>query len=285
MSDKNNTLITLSRFAKLVRPYLGQVDMARMLESKAYATELVLRAFRTEKPVVASLANELMTVLALDVPMILSVRRYYAYLKLLQRQALCEVYWPHMIDFVDLLEDCAPTSDAYRAKVDMLLQSRSEAQHSVCLDMVRDFYPFWFQNYSDDEEQTIQRLKVPLHQDTDDNPLIAIWNHMHQDYLTPAEQGLMAPYVAGLRSLGLMTDALAIRVKIASFLLILLREKPVKSGQSYRKASDMIYSLVTADDLKGFIFEVCREFYPFWMHEGSAVDQLHASMAMKAVKL
>lgn len=282
--DKDNTLITVSRFAKSARPYLGNISLVKMVESKEYATDNVLKAFQTEKGFMIELAEQLIAVLALNEPLISSIRRYVGFLKLLEKQILVERYWPHLLKLVCLLDDCAPTNEAYRTKVNAFTLNLDEDNKAVCLEMVREFYPFWYLSFNANanDDENIQNLKKPLPDvGIDKNPLIAIWNQLDQQRLTKHENELLDNYLLGLKQLKYMKEPTEIRTKIAKFLLVQLREFDGKTGETYRQAVDLVHSVVSSEDLKVFMFEVCREFYPFWMLEREAVVKLEAVAKLK----
>jgi hypothetical protein len=280
--DKDNTLITVSRFAKSARPYLGNISLVNLVESKEYATNAVLRAFQTEKVFMAELAEQLIALLALNEPLISSIRRYVAFLKLLEKQTQVERYWPHLLNLVSFLDDCMPTNEAYRTQINAFTDQLVDDDKVVCLEMVREFYPFWYQPYNVSDDENVQILKKPLLDDgVDKNPLVAIWNEIDHQRLTKHENELLDRYISGLKQLKYMKEPIEIRTKITKFLLVQLREFNGKSGEIYREAVDLVHSVVTSEDLKVFMLEVCREFYPFWMSEREAIVKLEAVAKLK----
>jgi hypothetical protein len=280
--DKDNTLITISRFAKSARPYLGNISLVDMVESKSYATDAVLRAFQTEKVFMVELAEQLIVVLALNEPLISSIRRYVAFLKLIQKQAQIERYWPHLLNLVSFLDGCMPTSEAYRIQVNAFADHLNEDDKAVCLVMVREFFPFWYQPYRVSDDESVELLKRPLlDEGVDKNPLIVIWNQIDLQRLTEHERELLDHYLVGLKQLKYRKEAVEIRTKIAKFILVQLRDFNGNSGEIYREAVDLVHSVVTSEDLKVFMLEVCREFYPFWMREREAVLKLEAVARLK----
>jgi ribosomal protein L31 len=281
--DKNITLIAVSRFAKVARQYLGTINLVKMMEDKQYATDVVLKAYQTDKVFLVELAEDLTFLLALDTQLVLSIRRYVAFLRLLQRQDQVEQYWPHLLNLVYFLVDCLPTNEAYRAQVNTFMNHQNKIDQVVCLEMVREFYPFWYQSYNViDEDQNVQDLKLPLpNKGADQNPLVAIWNELQEQPLVMSEQVLLDQYLTGLRQVKYLGETIEIRTKIAKFLLIQLREFNGKTGVNYREAVDLVYSVVQAEDLKIYMFEICREFYPFWMHDQEAITKLEAVAKFK----
>jgi hypothetical protein len=282
--DKDNTLITVSRFAKAARPFLGNISLVKMVESRQYATNTVLSAFQTEKNFMIELAEQLIAVLALNEPLISSIRRYVGFLKLLEKQILIERYWPHLLKLVCLLDECSPTKEGYRTSVNTFTLNLDDEDKVVCLEMVREFYPFWYLSFNANanDDENVQSLKKPLPDvGVDRNPLIAIWNQLDHQRLTKHENELLESYLLGLKQLQYLKETIEVRTKIAKFLLVQLREFAGKNGEIYREAVDLVHSVVSSEDLKVFMFEVCREFYPFWMLEREAVIKLEAVAKLK----
>ena len=280
---KNITLVAVTRFSKVARTYLEPVNLVKMMENKQYATEVVLKAYQTEKAFLVELADDLTFLLALDTHLILSIKRYVTFLKLLQKNVQAEQYWPHLLKLVYFLDDCVPTRELYRAQVNAFISDQNPVERLECLEMLREFYPFWYQTYHEiDDDQSIQSLKLPLSNHKEDqNPLIESWNQLQVQQLDEEEQGLLDNYLAGLEQIKHLSEAIEVRVKIAKFLMLQLRGFNGKTGANFREAVDIVYSVVQSEDLKIYMFEVCREFYPFWMLEHEAVAKLEAATKYK----
>jgi len=170
----------------------------------------------------------------------------------------------------------------YRKAVDQFFSNLDEAEWSICIPVIREYFSFWAGDIKAIAAMNQDREFEPAHEawQPENNGLSELWNQLDQVTLTLNELQPLHQYEHDLRMKGgddLFVDT---RTKLAKLLVMRLREVPHKQPNTYRKVIDASLPLFTTQETHQTFLKMAREFYSFW--RGDVSYQTADSMAAAA---
>jgi hypothetical protein len=283
-TDNGHKLVLISRFATRAKKVIGHVSTSQLSSDGAFATEVILKAIFSKDLDLAELAKNLSVELDLNLNLIRAMELYYDACKANRLTDQLRFTRTQLIELSQHLYNITSV-DGYRGAVAPFLEGLSEKEKAAGLDLIREFYSFWYK-----EEQ----IAIPIEDDDflqryvfkksdADTKLFEKWNKVDDVTLTDAELQVLQRYMEILVSLSIGYNAVKVRKKMGKLILIELRNYTNSDSNSYRAAVSKIQSLIKSKDLKTFFSYLSREFYYYWSNHPEA--EKHISIVTKALNI
>ncbi len=205
-----------------------------------------------------------------------------AYLKLLQHKGAVSGLLHKRSQFLDKLNSALAgqphDGHAYRAVIEMVMESVPADDWHENLTAAREFYPFWVKDI-----KAIAALNInpgfeiePLQWKPDQASLQSLTESLTTEKFDASENWPLKAYIQALRQEGAEQSMVDTRSKLAKIIIIRLRSAPEKNHKTYRAAVDLTIPLFTIKQNRRLFLVVVREFYHFWSGNPDA-----ASMVLK----
>lgn len=276
------TTLTLSRFVKQAKPELGEINLSALATDKNFATEIVLKTIYHADAALLVSAKNVAEALQLNIPFLRAVELYVSFMHKRDLHEELNLHWEHLLGLSYFLKQCEPTSEAYRKQINAYTKHLDEDESTMCLVLARTFFPFWLQELNPVYGgERLNNLKTQSMDDENIRTLVTQWNRIEKVELSMLEQAMLKQYTEALETLRFYTQSVEDRLKIARFVMVIMRDYDKSLVTSYRLAVDKVHSVVTRHDLKNMMVEVCREFYPFWLQDEDAAKKLRTRVKQR----
>ena len=162
----------------------------------------------------------------------------------------------------------------YRSAVDEAMPSIDKHEWPFFLNVVRDFYHFWINDF---------KAIAALHRGgafdisatlpkTPEGSLKELWDRLDSEKFSVAEKWPINAYKSALRNEGMENEIVEIRVRLAQLLLLQLRKMEGKNGQTYRLAAESMLPIFVKQETAELFVGVIREFFHFWLGDPNAAE-------------
>jgi len=167
--------------------------------------------------------------------------------------------------FIQKLMGKMQTRKEFSYALEDILQSVSKDEKNLALSTAREFFPFWmsdikaiamFEEYYGFSIN--EKSWEPKHKS-----LAALTKDLETIELTEEEKQSLTAYQKVIVRLGADKTVVETRSKLATIILIRLREAPVTNHAVYRIAVDLTLPLFKTQEIKTLYLDVVREFYYF----------------------
>lgn len=171
-----------------------------------------------------------------------------------------------VIRFSAYIEGIEVNSVAYRKAVDKFLAEIDQEEVDAVLPVVREFYSFWVKDIKAIAAMNQGQMFTPKLETSEVNTreLIAKWNLIDQLSVHKDEAKLLDAYTDAIHQRGITGEALTLRRKIAKFIMLALRDEPIKQPMVYRNMVDAHMPLFMLTQAQHAYLSVAREFYAYW---------------------
>jgi len=157
----------------------------------------------------------------------------------------------------------------YGRAVQTLLKIEDTIEQQQQMNFAREFYPFWVSDFKaiaktrttyglDFTSIKFQTLPSPLN-----------WASIDELSALPLDQvegSMLNEYKQSLKKQNELDNAIQEKLKLATVVLLRLRDIPVKDNLAFRIAVDLTLPLFELEDLKQRFLETIREFYYTWIN-------------------
>jgi len=283
-TESGQKLVLISRFAIKAKKVIGHVSTSKLLSDEAFATEIVLKAIFSDDLDFVELAKNLSVEIDLNLNLIRAMERYLDACKAIRLQDQLNLAKTHLIQLSQYLYAIEHVS-AYRNAVQPYIESLNEDDKSFGVDLIREFYSFWYKEQQPDvlsEDVDILHRYIFKKSDADEQ-LFEKWNAADNIKLSSEELNVLQNYVEVLVSLSIGYNAVKVRKKMAKLILLELRHLPDLKSNNYRAAVNKLQEMIKSKDLKMFFGYLSREFYYFWINDPEA--EKHISVVTKAMNI
>lgn len=193
-----------------------------------------------------------------------------AYLKLLQSKGMPAGELYKRSAFLDLfapnLNEKPLVAAEFSKALDLIIESISNEDRAETVSIAREFYPFWMQDI-----KTIAAFNASYHFDFASiqwkpipSSLDELTHMIEKSKLNKSEEKSLDSYMQTMLENGAEETVINTRSKLAKFILIKLRDAPVKNNKTYRMAIDIILPVFTINEIKQLFLTVVSEFYLHW---------------------
>lgn len=154
----------------------------------------------------------------------------------------------------------------YRKAVDEFVDSIDPAEIAAVLPVVREFFPFWVKDIKAiaamNQAQVFNGSFTTVAASQDE--LFKYWYDLDRTNLTNNEPEVVESYHQACLSKGLDAAMVRERMRMAKFLLVILRAVTYKQSHTYRQMVDRNLPLFNALGIRHTYLSVAREFYYYW---------------------
>ena len=210
---------------------------------------------------------------------------YNAYLKFLagkgaRQEELSQRSGP-LLQLLPLLDGCAMEGNAYRERVEAVLDLLERNVWPAFLTVAREFYYFWASDIKAIAAMNggggyrIRQLPGPM----PPVDLPALWKALDQEKFELAETWPLKAYISTLRDEGAEKSVVETRSKLVKLLLLQLRSVEGKDSHHYRIAVDATLPYFALRETRVLFLIVVRDFYYFWIGDPDAA--LHVTLEIR----
>ncbi len=263
MNLSNRHLVLLAKIAIKAKRHIGLIKVRDMFTNPRYASNVLIRARLSDNQELADLTKEMSR--AFNVIEVDAMGRYINTLKERNtNNGLVEDSKYFLIKFAHYLYGLHVDGASYRQAVETLLSNVETGEREFCINLAREFYPFWV-NESRLAAETDNALNKPDNASMDvSSPDISdIWSNIEQEFLSNTEIQQLNEYAESLKQIGVLKMHIRTRQKIARIIIKELRNYSL-AEENYRKAINNVQRLFRREDLTEFFLIVSREFHYFW---------------------
>lgn len=265
MTLTNQNLIALSKFAIKAKKHIGMVKAIEMFNDEEYANNILIKASLSNNEELIDLTKKISSELHIGVNVINAIESYINSLKAKDAKSECiEDSQYFLSKLTQNLYGIHTDGETYRRAVDALIQNIGIEDKAFCINLAREFYPFWI-NESElaTEINHEQNFKLNIHKEE----FIDLWNSINQEFFSDEENWPLNLYIASMRKIGVSEKAIDVNQKIAQVITIELRNDHSSPEETYRDAINRTQHLFSRQDLIAFFLIVSREFYHFWIEQ------------------
>lgn len=162
----------------------------------------------------------------------------------------------------------------YRSAVDEAMSSIDKNDWPFFLNVVRDFYHFWINDF-----KAIAAMHKggafelsPELPKTPEGSLQDLWERLDSEKFSVTEKWTINAYKAALRNQGTENEIIEIRLRLAQLLLLQLRQTEEKDGRAYRLAAESMLPVFAKRETSELFIGVVREFFHFWLGDPNAAE-------------
>ena len=210
---------------------------------------------------------------------------YNAYLKFLagkgaSQEELSQRSGP-LLQLLPLLDGCAMEGNAYRERVEAVLDLLERNVWPAFLTVAREFYYFWASDIkaiaamNGGSGYRIRQWPGPM----PPVDLPALWKALDQEKFALAETWPLKAYISTLRDEGAEKSVVETRSKLVKLLLLQLRSVKGKDSHHYRIAVDATLPYFALRETRVLFLIVVRDFYYFWIGDPDAA--LHVTLEIR----
>lgn len=267
MNLSNKNLVLLAKFAVKAKKHIGLVKVIEMFTNPQYASNVLIKARLSDNQELAELTKEMSSELNVNVILIGAIE---GYINTLQGRGVgndsvweCKYF---LIKLAKNLYGFHGDGASYRQAVEALLLNVEVGEREFCINLAREFYPFWVNENklaAEINSKDASILNTPINEPTNITSL-ELWDSIEKEFFSDSERQKINVYVESLKQSGVMIMHIRTRQKMAKIIIKELRNYG-DAAENYRKAIDKTLNLFTRQDLKEFFLIVSREFYSFWV--------------------
>jgi hypothetical protein len=259
MALTNQNVVAISKFAMKAKKHIGLVKLADMSNDRQYACDILIKAVLTDDSELIQLAKAISDQFDVGIDLINSVESYIN--NLLAKDAhpdFIRESKSYLIKLAIYLYDIKMDGATYRQAVEQLLSIVDAKERTFCINLAREFYPFWRHTNKHADEHVINA----------DNPkesFIKLWNSIDHEFFSDSENEPLNQYVQSMKDIGISENDIHIRQKIAKVISLEIRNQDQSLQGVYRNAIDGVQGFFSYQDMRGFFLVVSREFHSFWI--------------------
>lgn len=155
---------------------------------------------------------------------------------------------------------------SFRKAVDKVIEKMDLNERRFCLNVAREFYPFWMDDIKSVVSMSIGNifnLKL-LRKDTINKELTEVWSSIETFKFEFIETWPLNGYLDCLKQLDIPKPVCETRLKIAKIIIRELRGNNHFQEKDYRFAVNRALNLFLRNETKELFKKVSREFFYFW---------------------
>jgi hypothetical protein len=275
MALTNQNVVAISKFATKAKRHIGLVKLAEMSNDRQYACATLIKAVLVDDSELVKLAKVISDQLNIGVDLISAIESYINSLLVKNtHHDFVQESKSYLIRLASHLYEIKVDGASYRQAVEKLLSSVSARERAFCINLAREFYPFWRHTGKFAEEH----LAKP---DTPKESFIKLWNSIDHWFFSDSENNSLNAYTESMKVMGISENDIYIRQKIAKVISLEIRNFDQSLEGAYRNAVNGVQHFFTNQDMKCFFLVVSREFHSFWTRNQelgsykSSVQTLH----------
>lgn len=242
---------------------IGAFKVSDVFHSHEQAFQLLMQAVLSDDDSLASLSLELNKTLQIAPNLITALANYCSHI--MQDEKRAEVVKKNKATlraFTQYLYDIELSSIAYRQATNSLLSGMGQADYAGCLNLIRDFYPYWARAHA---LLLNEKNNRPDNTSQEKESFIIFWDNLSNAFVTVFEESLLASYTKAIKKINVPEEQVILRVKLVKLIIVKQRGYD-KTPEGYRENIKAIKNSLSNHDLLTYFLSVARELYPIWLN-------------------
>lgn len=259
MALTNQNVVAISKFAMKAKKHIGLVKLADMSNDRQYACHTLIKAVLTDDNELIKLSKAISDQFDIGIDLINSVESYIS--NLLAKDAhpdFIRESKSYLIKLAIHLYEIKIDGATYRQAVEELLSLVDIKERTFCINLAREFYPFWRNANKHADEHVI-------HADSPKETFIKLWHSIDHGFFSDSENKPLNQYMQSMKDIGISENDIYIRQKIAKVISLEIRNQDQSLQGVYRNAINSVQGFFSYQDMRGFFLVVSREFHSFWI--------------------